>query len=312
MTHPKEPSESVATRGAKRTVAAAAFESPTPTAKTRTRRSAESSEITATLTEIPPTGAEPLPGETPDAPVEASRKRQRLNGTEKVANDIESNGNGVAYANGGAKGKRTSRSPQGKEKAVPAAGREVPEAMETEENLAASTRTKRAAANKANIQNGHGKEEEDEDEDEDEGDEKEKKKTSVGGKTKTKRRSKGQQEDEADYDGHEDPEEEAEEDEGEDQEIVANFTQLLQETPKRGSFPSEPLEAGVIEEVELVNFMCHKYFKVSLQPNLNFLTGPNGSGKSAILTAISVCLGGKATSTNRASSLKSFVKTGEK
>ena len=33
-------------------------------------------------------------------------------------------------------------------------------------------------------------------------------------------------------------------------------------------------------------------------------------GKSAIMTAIIVALGGKATSTQRASSLKSFIRTG--
>lgn len=37
----------------------------------------------------------------------------------------------------------------------------------------------------------------------------------------------------------------------------------------------------------------------------------NGSGKSAVLTAITICLGGKATATNRGQSLKSFIKEGE-
>lgn len=39
--------------------------------------------------------------------------------------------------------------------------------------------------------------------------------------------------------------------------------------------------------------------------------GSNGSGKSAVLTAITICLGGKATATNRGQSLKSFIKEGE-
>jgi len=34
---------------------------------------------------------------------------------------------------------------------------------------------------------------------------------------------------------------------------------------------------GIIEEVEVVNFMCHKYFKIKFHSHLNFITGPNGS-----------------------------------
>lgn len=61
----------------------------------------------------------------------------------------------------------------------------------------------------------------------------------------------------------------------------------------------------------MLNFMCHKRLIVELCPNLNFIVGHNGSGKSAVLTAITIALGGKASSTNRASSLKSFIKSGE-
>jgi ATP-dependent RNA helicase DDX6/DHH1 len=57
--------------------------------------------------------------------------------------------------------------------------------------------------------------------------------------------------------------------------------------------------------------MCHTYLEVSLGPIINFIVGQNGSGKSAILTAITICLGGKATTTNRGQSLKSFIKEGE-
>lgn len=48
-----------------------------------------------------------------------------------------------------------------------------------------------------------------------------------------------------------------------------------------------------------------------LGPLINFICGKNGSGKSAILTAITLCLGGKASSTNRGQSLKSFIKEGK-
>ncbi|GES91454.1 P-loop containing nucleoside triphosphate hydrolase protein [Rhizophagus clarus] len=69
-------------------------------------------------------------------------------------------------------------------------------------------------------------------------------------------------------------------------------------------------EAAVIESIELVHFMCHKFLKVSFGPKINFIIGHNGSGKSAILTGITVCLGGKANVTNRASNLKSLIREG--
>jgi chromosome segregation ATPase len=69
-------------------------------------------------------------------------------------------------------------------------------------------------------------------------------------------------------------------------------------------------ENGIIESVTCINFMCHVRLHCELGPLLNFIVGENGSGKSAILTAITLCLGGKASSTNRGGSLKSFVKEG--
>ncbi|EHA20131.1 hypothetical protein ASPNIDRAFT_209198 [Aspergillus niger ATCC 1015] len=57
--------------------------------------------------------------------------------------------------------------------------------------------------------------------------------------------------------------------------------------------------------------MCHDHFYVDLGPLINFIVGKNGSGKSAVLTAITLCLGGKASTTNRGQSLKSFIKEGK-
>lgn len=74
---------------------------------------------------------------------------------------------------------------------------------------------------------------------------------------------------------------------------------------------SNPAEAGIIERLELRNFMCHDYFELSLGPQLNFIIGRNGSGKSAILTGISVGLGAKAADTSRGSSLKKLIKDGK-
>ncbi|XP_070776226.1 structural maintenance of chromosomes protein 6 [Enoplosus armatus] len=71
-------------------------------------------------------------------------------------------------------------------------------------------------------------------------------------------------------------------------------------------------DIGLIESVTLKNFMCHHLLgPFQFGPNVNFIVGNNGSGKSAILTALIVGLGGKATVTNRGVSLKDFVKSGE-
>lgn len=57
--------------------------------------------------------------------------------------------------------------------------------------------------------------------------------------------------------------------------------------------------------------MCHSLLDVDLTNNVNVIIGQNGSGKSAILTALIVGLGGKASLTNRGSSVKGFVKAGK-
>nr|XP_027198294.1 structural maintenance of chromosomes protein 6-like isoform X2 [Dermatophagoides pteronyssinus]XP_027198295.1 structural maintenance of chromosomes protein 6-like isoform X2 [Dermatophagoides pteronyssinus] len=70
-------------------------------------------------------------------------------------------------------------------------------------------------------------------------------------------------------------------------------------------------EIGHIREIQLKNFMCHKNFRLEFGPRINFIVGQNGSGKSAILIGIVLCLGGRASSTNRGSGLSSFIKNGE-
>ncbi|NXD79031.1 SMC6 protein, partial [Halcyon senegalensis] len=71
-------------------------------------------------------------------------------------------------------------------------------------------------------------------------------------------------------------------------------------------------EVGIIESIQLKNFMCHSMLgPFQFGSNLNFVIGNNGSGKSSVLTALIVGLGGKATATNRGSSLKMFVRDGE-
>ena len=69
-------------------------------------------------------------------------------------------------------------------------------------------------------------------------------------------------------------------------------------------------ESGIIRSIRMMNFMCHKHVTLDLNPHINFICGQNGSGKSAALTALTICLGAKASVTNRAGSLKSFIQNG--
>ncbi|KAI8627546.1 P-loop containing nucleoside triphosphate hydrolase protein [Xylariaceae sp. FL1651] len=86
-------------------------------------------------------------------------------------------------------------------------------------------------------------------------------------------------------------------------------TQRLKERPTIIGENHAALNA-IIESITCINFMCHEKLHVELGPLLNFIVGENGSGKSAVLTAITLCLGGKASATNRGGSLRSFVKEG--
>lgn len=88
-------------------------------------------------------------------------------------------------------------------------------------------------------------------------------------------------------------------------------TQYLSQQQSTQKMDNESADNGIIESVICENFMCHDFLEVPLGPLLNFIIGHNGSGKSAVLTAITLCLGGKATTTNRGQSLKSFIKEGQ-
>lgn len=71
-----------------------------------------------------------------------------------------------------------------------------------------------------------------------------------------------------------------------------------------------PASAGILERLQLKNFMCHDSFELDLGPRLNFIVGRNGSGKSAIITGIMVGLGAKAAHTNRGKGLTDLIKDG--
>uniref|UniRef100_UPI00398F0083 structural maintenance of chromosomes protein 6-like n=1 Tax=Pristiophorus japonicus TaxID=55135 RepID=UPI00398F0083 len=76
--------------------------------------------------------------------------------------------------------------------------------------------------------------------------------------------------------------------------------------------PWNTSEVGIIESISLKNFMCHACLgPITFGPHLNFVIGNNGSGKSAVLTALIIGLGGKATATNRGYSTKGFVRNGQ-
>ncbi|KAF2532951.1 hypothetical protein F2Q70_00032515 [Brassica cretica] len=68
--------------------------------------------------------------------------------------------------------------------------------------------------------------------------------------------------------------------------------------------------SGTILRIKLENFMCHSNLQIEFGEWVNFITGQNGSGKSAILTALCVAFGCRAKGTQRASTLKDFIKTG--
>lgn len=90
-------------------------------------------------------------------------------------------------------------------------------------------------------------------------------------------------------------------------------TQRLQHRAQsnRKQAANQAAENGILLSIHCVNFMCHSSLNIQLGPLLNFIVGENGSGKSAILTAITLCLGGKASSTNRGGNMKAFIKEGQ-
>ncbi|KAL8673351.1 MAG: hypothetical protein Q9168_002230 [Polycauliona sp. 1 TL-2023] len=105
---------------------------------------------------------------------------------------------------------------------------------------------------------------------------------------------------------------ESSEESSDDEEVIEEQENSFRSQQQNsGSLGNTPADNGILESVTCSNFMCHNFLEVPLGPLINFIIGHNGSGKSAILTAITICLGGKATATNRGQSLKSFIKEGK-
>ncbi|KAG4992428.1 hypothetical protein AAZX31_09G210300 [Glycine max] len=82
------------------------------------------------------------------------------------------------------------------------------------------------------------------------------------------------------------------------------------ESSSRVSHTLHQPTAGIVKRLRLENFMCHSKHETEFGNHVNFITGQNGSGKSAILTALCVAFGCRAKGTQRASTLKDFIKTG--
>lgn len=72
-----------------------------------------------------------------------------------------------------------------------------------------------------------------------------------------------------------------------------------------------PYKAGTVKSIKLINFMCHESFELTFGSRVNFVIGPNGSGKSALLTALVVALGGRASTTSRAKKISDFIMNGK-
>ena len=68
---------------------------------------------------------------------------------------------------------------------------------------------------------------------------------------------------------------------------------------------------GKLLKLVLKNFMNHHNLEVTFGDRVNFITGKNGSGKSAIVAALLIGLGGRASNTQRGSSVKELIKKGE-
>lgn len=65
-----------------------------------------------------------------------------------------------------------------------------------------------------------------------------------------------------------------------------------------------PHRAGKIIQIRLRNFMCHSNLIVDFNIRSNLIVGNNGSGKSAVITALILGLGSKASTTSRSKSIK--------
>lgn len=69
--------------------------------------------------------------------------------------------------------------------------------------------------------------------------------------------------------------------------------------------------SGILQSVRMDRFMSHDCFRYDLGPNVNIVNGANGSGKSAIVAALQLGLGAKASQTERGSKVDDHIKHNE-
>lgn len=67
---------------------------------------------------------------------------------------------------------------------------------------------------------------------------------------------------------------------------------------------------NLLKELELINFMSHKYSKLQFSKGINVLIGRKGSGKTAVLEALKLIFGGFGR--ERISKIRDFIKHGER
>ncbi|CAF4246586.1 unnamed protein product [Rotaria socialis] len=89
----------------------------------------------------------------------------------------------------------------------------------------------------------------------------------------------------------------------------SNYFSQLSQLSKQS--PDLHKNAGTILRVSVKNFMCHTFLEFDFNENLNMVIGNNGSGKSAVMNAITLTLGGRATSTSRCSNIGRFIQHGK-
>lgn len=102
-----------------------------------------------------------------------------------------------------------------------------------------------------------------------------------------------------------------EDDDDDDDEMEPEMTpqkasQLEQELSNKGFAHS-----GILESVQLDRFMSHLCFEYKFGRNINIINGPNGSGKSAIVAALQIGLGARASATERGSKIEDHIMHGK-
>ncbi|KAJ7069570.1 P-loop containing nucleoside triphosphate hydrolase protein [Mycena amicta] len=124
-----------------------------------------------------------------------------------------------------------------------------------------------------------------------------------------RRRTKGKARRKDDSDSESDQNEDEDSGEG-DRQLEEQIRQQYESKQKTSGGIAE---FGIIEAIELRQFMCHQLLTFTFGPQMNFIIGAfkRAGGKSAVLTAITVALGGKAASTGRGNGLKSFIREGQ-